>query len=60
VVIPREIRSITDNGWLSHSFKNDPPTKATAEWGKEMLETVADYIVDFEKVFSKTKLPEKP
>ena len=58
VTIPREIRSITDNGWLSHAFKNDPPTKATAEWGTRMLETVADYIVDFGNVFSAANLPE--
>lgn len=59
VVIPREIKDITDNGWLSHSFKNDSPTKATPEWGKQMLETVADYIIDFEKAFSRAELPGK-
>jgi len=57
VTIPREINEITDNGWLTHSFKNDPPTKATKEWGDKMVQTVADYIVDFEKVFSKAELP---
>jgi len=57
VTIPREINAITDNGWLTHSFKNDPPTKATKEWGDQMVQTVADYIVDFEKVFSKAALP---
>lgn len=57
VTIPREIRSITDNGWLAHGVAIDPPTKATEEWGKEMLSATADYIVDFEKEFSKASLP---
>ena len=43
--MPRAIRDITDNGWLVHSFKGDVPTRANAQWGKEMLETVADYAV---------------
>lgn len=58
VTIPREIQDITDNGWLSHSFKNDPPTKATPEWGREMLETVADYIAEFAEVFARAELPD--
>ena len=57
VTIPREIRNITENGWLSHGFKNDPPTKATSKWGKEMLKAVADYIADFAAVFERTHLP---
>ena len=57
VAIPRAIKDITNNGWLAHSFKNDPPTKAAPEWGREMLEAVADYIADFGNVFGKTPLP---
>lgn len=57
VTIPREIKDITDNGWLAHAFKNDPPTKATPEWGHEMLEAVADYIADFGMVFGRAPLP---
>ena len=57
VTVPREIRDITDNGWLVHSFKGDLPTRATAEWGKEMLTAVADYIADFASEFEKTTLP---
>jgi creatinine amidohydrolase len=30
ITIPRPIRSITDNGWLTHGMSIDPPTKATA------------------------------
>ena len=59
VTVPREIRQITQNGWLVHSFKGDVPTRANAEWGKEMLEATADYIVDFAKQFAKAVLPEK-
>lgn len=55
VTVPRDIKDITENGWLVHSFKGDVPTRANAQWGMEMLETVADYIVDFEKEFSKVK-----
>ena len=57
VTVPRQIRDITDNGWLVHAFHGDVPTRATAEWGREMLEATADYIVDFGGVFGKTKLP---
>ena len=59
VTVPRAVRSITDNGWLVHSFKGDVPTRATPEWGREMLEATAGYIVDFAQHFSKTPLPAK-
>ena len=57
VTIPRAVKDITDNGWLVHSFKGDVPTRATPEWGREMLNAMADYIADFGEVFGKTKLP---
>lgn len=57
VSVPREIKDITDNGWLVHSFKGDVPTRATPEWGREMLSAVADYIVDFAAEFGNTTLP---
>lgn len=56
VTVPREIRSITSNGWLVHSFKGDVPTRADKEWGQKMLSAVADYIIDFASHFSKTAL----
>ena len=59
VTVPREVKDITDNGWLVHSFKGDIPTRATAEWGREMLEAMADYIADFSQVFSRTALPQE-
>ena len=58
VTVPRSIRDITKNGWLVHSFKGDVPARATAEWGREMLEATADYIADFGSVFAKTGLPD--
>ena len=57
VTVCREVKDITDNGWLVHSFKGDVPTRATAEWGSEMLSAMADYIADFSAEFSKTALP---
>ena len=39
----RSTSNVTDNGWIGP----DHPTKATVEWGNEMLQTTADYIVDF-------------
>ena len=59
VTVPREIKDITDNGWLAHAFRGDVPTRATAEWGREMLSAVADYIADFAGEFGKTPLPPK-
>lgn len=57
VSVPRQIRDITDNGWLMHSFKGDFPTRASQAWGKEMLAAVAQYIADFASEFEKTELP---
>ena len=57
VSVPREIKDITENGWLVHSFKGDLPTRATESWGQEMLQAVADYIADFGAEFEKTTLP---
>ena len=57
VTVPREIKDITDNGWLVHSFRGDLPTRATEQMGREMLSAVADYIIDFAAEFEKTHLP---
>lgn len=59
VAVPREIKDITGNGWLVHSFKDDVPSRANAEWGEAMLEATADYIADFAAVFAKTPLPQR-
>ena len=57
VTVPRPIRSITDNGWLTHGMSIDPPTKATYEWGCEMLNCMAEYMRDFTIAFNKVALP---
>lgn len=57
VTVPRSIRDITDNGYLLHSFRADAPTRANADWGREMLCAVADYIADFARVFGAAALP---
>lgn len=59
VEIPREIKDITDNGWLVHAFKHDVPTRANEQWGREMLNAVADYVAEFCNVFSNSNLPNK-
>ena len=58
VVIPRPVTHITDNGWLAHGMGSDEPTKATREWGVEMLDTMADYVKDFIAALERAKLPE--
>lgn len=58
VPVPRQIRDITDNGWLVHSFRGDLPARATEAWGQEMLNAVAEYICDFAAEFEKTPLPQ--
>ena len=57
VTVPRAVRDITDNGWLVHSFKGDVPSRASAQWGQEMLEATADYMADFGRHFGQTALP---
>ena len=52
VEILRNTPHVTDSGWIGP----DHPSTATEEWGKEMLETTANYIVDFMEEFKKVKL----
>ncbi|MBO4289746.1 MAG: creatininase family protein [Lachnospiraceae bacterium] len=59
VPIPRRVRSITDNGWLAHGMATDPPTKATLEWGQEMLPVMADYVVEFREALKRAELSER-
>lgn len=59
VTIPRPMHRITDNGWDAHGMGIDPPTKATEEWGREMLDAMADYIRDFIQALERASLPEK-
>lgn len=52
VDIPRVTPTVTDNGWIGP----DHPNTATEAWGKKMLQTSADYIVDFLGAFGRVKL----
>lgn len=52
VTIPRDSRPICKNGWVGP----DAIEKATAEWGEEMLTTIADYIAEFTAEFAKAPL----
>lgn len=54
VSVPRIVRDITDSGWIGP----DHPSTATEEWGREMLQTCADYIVDFIDAFKKIPVEE--
>lgn len=58
VTIPRPVNRITDNGWLAHGMGSDEPTKATPEWGRAMLDAVAEYTCDFIKALERANLPE--
>ncbi len=53
VNVPRHINAFTDNGWLGHGITDDPPGRATEEWGREMLEAMADYTADFARAFAR-------
>ena len=52
VDIPRVTPTVTDNGWIGP----DHPNTATEEWGKMMLQSSADYNVDFLGAFDRVKL----
>ena len=52
VVICRKVTRFTNNGWIGP----DHPSKATEEWGKEMLQTTADYIADFMEELKKAPI----
>ena len=52
VDIIRSTPHVTDSGWIGP----DHPGTATEEWGREMLQTCADYIADFMEEFKKVTL----
>lgn len=54
VVIPREYKNYSGNGW----YGTDEPHLATEEWGRKMLQTMADYMADFLQEFEQITLPE--
>ncbi len=52
VDIMRSTPHVTDSGWIGP----DHPNTATEEWGREMLQTCADYIADFMEEFKQVQL----
>ena len=50
--ILRNTPKVTDNGWIGP----DHPNTATLEWGQEMVQTTADYIVDLVEELKKVTL----
>lgn len=52
VVICRKVTRFTNNGWIGE----DHPSKASEAWGKEMLQTTADYIADFMEELKKAPI----
>lgn len=55
VSFPRESIHYMGNGW----YGTDEPPQATEEWGREMLQVMADYIADFVEEFEKIALPQE-
>lgn len=53
ITIPRESWHYHGNGW----YGTDAPYLATEQWGKEMLQLMADYIADFLQEFETVPLP---
>lgn len=52
IEVIRHTPNVTDNGWIGI----DNPNTATKEWGTEMINTTANYIVDFIEEFKKVEL----
>lgn len=52
IVVFRSTPNVTDNGWIGI----DHPATATEEWGTDMINTTANYIVDFIEEFRKVEI----
>ena len=55
IEVIRSTPKVTDSGWIGP----DHPNTATPEWGREMLQKTADYIVDFLEEFKKVPVESK-
>lgn len=55
IPVPRMSDHISENGW----FGKDHPKDSNREWGEEMLEECAKYIVKWMKEFEAVNLPKK-
>lgn len=49
IPIPRSNRLSSDNGW----FGKDHPKEATYQWGKEMVEATAEFLLEYMEEFQK-------
>lgn len=58
ITVPRYIKDVTDNGWNQYGLDKDHPYMANEDWGREMVQTMADYVADFVKVFANVKMPQ--
>jgi creatinine amidohydrolase len=52
IPVSRTVDRFTKNGWIGP----DHPKEATVQWGTEMLQATADYIVDFISAFKKAPI----
>jgi creatinine amidohydrolase len=52
IPVNRAVINFTGNGWIGP----DHPSKATEEWGREMLQAAADYVADFIEAFKRVEL----
>lgn len=53
VAVPRDACRYAGNGWIGP----DDPANADPEWGGQMMDGVADYLVDFIGAFRRASLP---
>ena len=49
IPVPRSNRLSRENGWVG----KDQPKYATYDWGKEMVDATADFLVEYMKEFQK-------
>ena len=52
VPVPRKVATYASAGW----YGPDHPTKATCQWGQEMLQATVDFCVDFIEKFERVPL----
>ena len=52
IPVPRSVDKVTAPGW----YGADSPEGASVKWGKEMLETVSNFIADFIAEFEKAEI----
>ena len=56
IAVNRQIPLVTDNGWFESPIGADHPSTSNAEMGNDIMQAVADYIVDFTEAFKRAKI----